>query len=67
MRVSSSLLRSRIAMGFQFGKVQVTRDGHSYESPGIVMVNCDGTFARMGVRPGDMPFAFHGNGTAAMY
>jgi len=40
----------------------VTREGHSYESPGIVMVNPDGTFARMGVRPGDMPFAFHGDG-----
>ena len=31
------------------------------------MVNPDGTFAQMGVRPGDMPFAFHGNDTAAMF
>ena len=53
--------------GFQFGMVQVTRDGQSHESPGIVMVNPGGAFARMGVRPGDMPFAFHRNGTAAMY
>src|SRR3954470_6802898 len=53
--------------GFQFGLVQVTRDGHSYESPGIIVVNPDGAFARMGVRPGDMPLAFHGNGAAAMY
>ena len=53
--------------GFEFGSVQVTRDGHSYECPGIVAVKPDGPFARMGVRSGDMPFAFHGNGTAAMY
>jgi len=53
--------------GFEFGTVQVTRDGHSYESPGIVAVKPEGPFARMGVRSGDMPFAFHRNGTAAMY
>ncbi len=53
--------------GFQFGMVHVTREGHSYESPGIVTVQPEGAFARMGVRPGDMPFAFHGNGAATMY
>ena len=53
--------------GFEFGTVQVMRDGHSYESPGIVAVKPEGPFARMGVRSGDMPFAFHRNGTAAMY
>jgi hypothetical protein len=53
--------------GFQLGMVQVSRVGHSYESPGIVNVRPDGAFARMGVRPGDMPFAFHGNGAATMY
>ena len=53
--------------GFQFGIVQVTRNGHSYGSPGIVSVSPEGTFARMGVRSGDMPFAFHGIGVAAMY
>jgi hypothetical protein len=53
--------------GFQFGMVQVTRDGHTYETPGIVTVNSDGAFARMGVRPGDIPFEFHGRGATAMY
>ena len=53
--------------GFQFEMLQVTRDGHSYEFPGIVTVNPEGAFARMGVRPGDMPFAVHGNGAATMY
>lgn len=53
--------------GFQFGTVHVSRDGHSYVSPGVVSVHPDGAFARMGVRPGDMPFAFHGNGAATMY
>ena len=53
--------------GFLFGMVQLRRDGHPYESPGIVAVNADGAFARMGVRPGHMPFAFHGNGAATMY
>ena len=52
--------------GFQFGMVQVSRDGHSYVSPGIVSVRPDGPLARMGVRPDDMPFEFHGNGAAAM-
>lgn len=47
--------------------VQVTRDGHSYETPGIVTVKPDGAFARMGVRPDDIPFAYHGNGAATMY
>lgn len=53
--------------GFSFGMVQVSRDGRSYMSPGIVSVTPGGAFARMGVRPGDMPFAFHGNGAASMY
>jgi hypothetical protein len=52
--------------GFQFGMVQVRRDGESYLSPGIVSVSPDGAFARMGVRAGDLPFAFHGNGAATM-
>ena len=53
--------------GFQFGMVQITRDGRSYMSPCVVTVSPTGAFARLGVRPGDMPFAFHGNGVAAMY
>ena len=53
--------------GFQFGMVQVSRDGYSYRSPGIVSVSPDGAFARMGVRPGDMPFAYHGNGATTIY
>ena len=53
--------------GFQFGKVHVSCDGDSYFSPGIVSVRPDGTFAGMGVRAGDIPFAFHGNGGATMY
>ena len=53
--------------GFQFGMVQVSRDGYSYGSPGIVSVSPNGAFARMGVRPSDMPFAYHGNGATAMY
>jgi hypothetical protein len=53
--------------GFQFGMVQVNRDGRSYMSPGIVSVTPGGAFARMGVRPGDMPFAFHGNSAVSMY
>jgi hypothetical protein len=53
--------------GFQFGMVQVRGAGESYLSPGIVSVRLDGAFARMGVRAGDLPFAFHGNGAATMY
>ena len=53
--------------GFQFGLVQVTRDGHSYESPGFVTVKPEGVLARMGVRSGDVPFAFHGNGAVTRY
>jgi hypothetical protein len=53
--------------GFQFGMVQVSRDGQSYLSPGIVSVSPDGALARMGVRAGDVPFAYHGNAAATMY
>jgi hypothetical protein len=53
--------------GFQFGRVQVSRDGQSYESPGIVSVSPDRAAAGMGLRPGDMPFAFHGNRAATMH
>ena len=41
--------------GFQFGMVQVSRDGRLYMSPGIVSVRPRGAFERMGIRPGDVP------------
>ena len=53
--------------GFRIGMLQVSHDGHSCASHGIVSVRPDGAMARLGVRAADIPFAFHGNGAAAMY
>jgi hypothetical protein len=61
MHVSSSCRESPIDAGFD-GWCR-SRGTDTYQS---VTVNPDGAVARMGVRPGDMPFAFHGNGAAAM-
>ena len=53
--------------GFQFGMVQVSRNGRSYMSPGIVSASPREAFERMGIRPGDVPFSYHGNPVVAMY
>jgi hypothetical protein len=48
--------------GFQVGPLTFSRDGTSWESTGLVAVSPDGKLARLGVRTGDAPYAYHGGG-----
>ena len=53
--------------GFRTGDVLVRRDGASPETTwGIVWVAPDGKFSALGIRAGDVPFAYHG-GVVDMY
>ena len=60
--------RLQTKYGFRCGHVKAVRSGTTYfEGAGIVSVDLDGEFARMGVRPGDAPFEYHGGGFTTMY
>lgn len=47
---------------FQRATVRFMRDGSGWESTGIVGVVPGSELARLGVRDGDVPYAYHGGG-----
>ena len=53
--------------GFLGGDVAVKRQSYSFEAWGIVSLKPHGELARMGLRPGDIPWTTHGGGVVAMY
>jgi hypothetical protein len=55
--------RMQESHGFGWGAVTFECPGRStYVSRGVVSVVPDGRFARLGIRPGDVPWGFHGYG-----